>query len=74
MSSILDHVGLKVADFDKAIAFYREVLGTLGIKVLTDGRKAVASAHLTRAAVVATNAVEGEGAEGEGAEGEEASA
>jgi large subunit ribosomal protein L25 len=45
-----------------------------GIKVLTDGRKAVASAHLTRAAVVATNAVEGEGAEGEGAEGEEASA
>jgi len=42
--------------------------------VLTDGRKAVASAHLTRAAVVATNAVEGEGAEGEGAEGEEASA
>lgn len=37
------------------------------IKVLTDGRKAVASAHLTRAAVVATNVAEGEEGE-EGAE------
>ena len=36
MSSILDHVGIKVADFEKAMTFYREVLGTLGIKVLTE--------------------------------------
>jgi catechol 2,3-dioxygenase-like lactoylglutathione lyase family enzyme len=36
MSSIIDHVGLKVADFDKAMTFYRAALGTLGIKVLSE--------------------------------------
>ncbi|MCB1026858.1 MAG: 50S ribosomal protein L25 [Microthrixaceae bacterium] len=44
---------------------------TSDIKVLTDGRKAVASAHLTRAAVVATNAAEGEGEAEDEAESEE---
>ena len=34
--SIIDHVGLKVADFEKSMAFYRETLGTLGIKPLTE--------------------------------------
>ncbi|MEZ5380283.1 MAG: 50S ribosomal protein L25 [Microthrixaceae bacterium] len=42
-----------------------------GIKVLTDGLKSVASAELTRAAVVAQNVVEADGAEGD-AEGEAA--
>ncbi|HQZ12137.1 MAG TPA: VOC family protein [Devosia sp.] len=36
MSGVIDHVGLKVADFERAFAFYREALGTLGIKVLSE--------------------------------------
>lgn len=36
MSVILDHVGLKVSDFDRSLAFYREALATLGIDVLAD--------------------------------------
>ena len=36
MSVIIDHVGLKVSDFERSKAFYREVLGTLGIDLLAD--------------------------------------
>jgi len=36
MSAILDHVGLRVSDVDRSVAFYRETLGTLGIAVLMD--------------------------------------
>lgn len=36
MSTILDHVGLKVSDFDRSKAFYGEALGTLGIELLAD--------------------------------------
>ena len=35
MSGILDHVGLAVADFGRAMTFYTAALGTLGIKPLT---------------------------------------
>ena len=36
MNTILDHVGLKVSDFDRSLAFYREALATLGIELLSD--------------------------------------
>ena len=36
MTIILDHVGLKVSDFDRSLPFYREALATLGIEVLAD--------------------------------------
>jgi len=45
MSAIIDHVGLKVADFERARDFYRETLATLGIELLADfsvGRDRVA--------------------------------
>ena len=32
--SIFDHVGLKVTDFDRALALYEAALGALGIKLL----------------------------------------
>ena len=34
--SIIDHAGFAVSDYDRSLAFYREALGTLGIKVLSD--------------------------------------
>ena len=34
--SILDHVGLKVTDFDRSLALYQAALGTLGIKLLAN--------------------------------------
>jgi len=34
-SGIIDHVGLAVSDFGRAMAFYTAALGTLGIKPLT---------------------------------------
>ena len=34
MSDILDHVGIRVSDFDRSKAFYREALGVLGIELL----------------------------------------
>ena len=34
--SHIDHVGISVRDFDKSIAFYKEALGALGIKCLTE--------------------------------------
>ena len=36
MTTIIDHVGLKVTDFERSKAFYREALATLGIDLLTD--------------------------------------
>jgi catechol 2,3-dioxygenase-like lactoylglutathione lyase family enzyme len=36
MSTIIDHVGFSVADFEKSKAFYKAVLGTLGIQLVTD--------------------------------------
>jgi catechol 2,3-dioxygenase-like lactoylglutathione lyase family enzyme len=45
MTHILDHVGFAVSDFERSKAFYREVLGTLGIELLADwtfGREHVA--------------------------------
>ena len=33
---VLDHVGLKVSDIDRSVAFYREALATLGIRPLMD--------------------------------------
>ena len=36
MTQIIDHVGIKVADYDLALKFYREALGTLGIELLAD--------------------------------------
>lgn len=34
--TILDHVGLKVSDYDRSFAFYREALATLGVGVLSE--------------------------------------
>src|SRR5690606_8502179 len=34
MTGILDHVGISVTDFPRAMAFYTAALGTLGIKPL----------------------------------------
>lgn len=36
MNAIIDHVGLKVADFERSKAFYQAALGTLGVEVLAD--------------------------------------
>ena len=36
MTNIIDHVGFSVADFEKSKAFYKAVLGTLGIQMLMD--------------------------------------
>jgi len=36
MTNIIDHVGFSVADFEKSKAFYKAVLGTLGIQLLVD--------------------------------------
>lgn len=36
MTAIIDHLGLKVADFEVARDFYRAALGTLGIELLTE--------------------------------------
>ncbi len=36
MSAIIDHVGLRVSDFERARDFYREALATLGIELLAD--------------------------------------
>lgn len=36
MIAIIDHVGLKVADFALSRSFYRETLATLGIELLAD--------------------------------------
>jgi catechol 2,3-dioxygenase-like lactoylglutathione lyase family enzyme len=36
MTTIIDHVGLKVSDFDRSLALYREALATLGIELLSD--------------------------------------
>lgn len=36
MTQTIDHVGLKVADFERSKAFYRESLATLGIELLAD--------------------------------------
>lgn len=36
MTTILDHVGIKVSDFDRSLALYREALATLGIELLSD--------------------------------------
>jgi catechol 2,3-dioxygenase-like lactoylglutathione lyase family enzyme len=36
MTAIIDHVGLKVSDFDRAKAFFQSALGTLGIELLSD--------------------------------------
>jgi catechol 2,3-dioxygenase-like lactoylglutathione lyase family enzyme len=36
MTQIIDHVGLKVSDFDRAKAFYQAALATLGIELLAD--------------------------------------
>ncbi len=32
----IDHVGLKVSDFDRAFAFYEAALGAVGIKCITN--------------------------------------
>lgn len=36
MTVIIDHVGLKVADFERSKAFYQAALRTLGIELLAD--------------------------------------
>lgn len=36
MTSIIDHVGFAVADFEKSRAFYKAALGTLGMQMLLD--------------------------------------
>lgn len=36
MTQVIDHVGLKVTDFERALDFYREVLATLGMDLLAD--------------------------------------
>lgn len=36
MSAIIDHLGLKVTDFELSRSFYREALATLGIDLLAD--------------------------------------
>jgi catechol 2,3-dioxygenase-like lactoylglutathione lyase family enzyme len=36
MTPVIDHVGLKVTDFERAREFYREVLATLGMELLAD--------------------------------------
>jgi catechol 2,3-dioxygenase-like lactoylglutathione lyase family enzyme len=34
MSVVIDHVGIRVSDFERSKAFYREALGVLGIQLL----------------------------------------
>jgi catechol 2,3-dioxygenase-like lactoylglutathione lyase family enzyme len=34
MSVVIDHVGIRVSDFERSKAFYREALGVLGIELL----------------------------------------
>ena len=34
--SVIDHLGLPVRDMARAVPFYTEILGTLGIRCLTD--------------------------------------
>jgi catechol 2,3-dioxygenase-like lactoylglutathione lyase family enzyme len=34
VSVIIDHVGIRVSDYERSKAFYRETLGTLGIELL----------------------------------------
>jgi catechol 2,3-dioxygenase-like lactoylglutathione lyase family enzyme len=36
MTVIIDHVGIRVSDFERSKAFYREALGVLGIELLYD--------------------------------------
>jgi catechol 2,3-dioxygenase-like lactoylglutathione lyase family enzyme len=36
VTGILDHVGIRVSDFERSKAFYRESLGVLGIELLYD--------------------------------------
>jgi catechol 2,3-dioxygenase-like lactoylglutathione lyase family enzyme len=36
VTGILDHVGIRVSDFERSKAFYREALGALGIELLYD--------------------------------------
>lgn len=36
MTTIIDHVGIKVSDFARSKTFYTEALGALGIQLLTD--------------------------------------
>ena len=36
MTAILDHVGIRVSDFERSKSFYREALGVLGIELLYD--------------------------------------
>ena len=36
MTGILDHVGIRVSDFERSKAFYKEALGVLGIELLYD--------------------------------------
>jgi catechol 2,3-dioxygenase-like lactoylglutathione lyase family enzyme len=36
MSVVIDHVGIRVSDFERSKAFYREALGVLGIRLLYD--------------------------------------
>lgn len=36
MTFIIDHIGLKVADFERSKAFYQAALGTLGIELLAE--------------------------------------
>lgn len=36
MSVVIDHVGLRVSDFQRSRTFYREALKTLGIELLAD--------------------------------------
>lgn len=43
MTQTLDHIGLRVADFPRAKAFYEAALGALGIRLLSDF--AVGSEH-----------------------------
>ncbi len=64
MTSILDHVGLKVSDFDRSVAFYREALATLGIELLSDmtfGRDRIAGFGKERPSFWISNGAEGRG-------------
>jgi catechol 2,3-dioxygenase-like lactoylglutathione lyase family enzyme len=39
MTTIIDHVGLTVSDYERALAFYRQALAPLGISVVMQLRK-----------------------------------
>jgi catechol 2,3-dioxygenase-like lactoylglutathione lyase family enzyme len=64
VTTVLDHVGIKVSDYDRSLAFYREALATLGIDLLADmtfGRDRVGGFGRERTEFWISNGAQGRG-------------